>query len=152
MKNIEKYKDEIIEEYKNLMKTTAIDGDGNRMNKAIKTIAYKHCGKTLIGASNPFIWLCEEYNEPILMDEEKDIVKEMCDVIHKFGCEVNYVYKYECRNGDCFIRTTFKNIVTGKLELMDSPYINNDMFKGMKINKEYKLEELGITCQTQKDN
>ena len=152
MKNIEKYKDEIIEEYKNLMKTTAIDGDGNRMNKAIKTIAYKHCGKTLIGASNPFIWLCEEYNEPILMDEEKDIVKEMCDVIHKFGYEVNYVYKYECRNGDCFIRTTFKNIVTGKLELMDSPYINNDMFKGMKINKEYKLEELEITCQTQKDN
>ena len=66
MLNIEKYKDEIIEEYQNLMKTTAIDGDGNRMNKAIKTIAYKHCGKTLMGASNPFIWLCEEYKEPIL--------------------------------------------------------------------------------------
>ena len=84
MKNIEKYKDEIIEEYQNLMKTTAIDGDGNRMNKAIKIIAYKHCGKTLIGAYNPFIWLCEEYKEPILNDEEKDIVKEICDVIHKF--------------------------------------------------------------------
>ena len=28
------------------------------------------------------------------------------------------------------------------LDLMDSPYFNNDMFKGMKLNKEYKLEEL----------
>ena len=84
MLNIEKYKDEIIEEYQNLIKTAAIYGDGNRMNKAIKIIAYKHCRKTLLGASNTFEWLCEEYKEPILNDEEKDIVKEICDVIHKF--------------------------------------------------------------------
>ena len=76
MLNIEKYKDEIIEEYQNLMKTTAIDGDGNRMNKAIRTIAYKHCRKILLGASNPFKWLCEEYKEPILNDEEKEWLRE----------------------------------------------------------------------------
>ena len=61
---------------------------------------------------------------------------------------VNYVYKNKCSNGDCFIRTTFKNIVTGSLELlMDSPYFNNDMFKGMKLYKEYTLEELGIETE-----
>lgn len=42
MINAEKYKDEINEEYLNLLKRNVIDGDGNRMNKAIKTIAYKH--------------------------------------------------------------------------------------------------------------
>lgn len=65
MINAEKYKDEINEEYLNLLKRNVIDGDGNRMNKAIKTIAYKHCGKRLLGASSTFKWLCEEYKEPV---------------------------------------------------------------------------------------
>lgn len=65
MLNAEKLKDEIIEEYQNLLNKTVIDGDGNRMNKAIKTIAYKHCGKQLCGASSTFKWLCEEYKEPV---------------------------------------------------------------------------------------
>ena len=65
MTNGEKYKDDIIDEYQNLLKKTVIDGDGNRMNKAIKTIAYKHCGKKLCGASSTFKWLCEEYKEPV---------------------------------------------------------------------------------------
>ena len=94
----------------------------------------------------------KEYDEAILSDDEKDIIKPMIEFIRKFGCEVNYFCKHKCANGDCFIQTTFKNIVTGSIELMDSPYFNNDMFKGMKIYKKYKLEELGITCPTQKDN
>ena len=98
MLNIEKYKDEIIEEYQNLIKTTAIDGDGNRMNEAIKIIAYKHCGKTLIGASNSFIWLCEEYKEPILDEAEKTYLRE---VIRPFRWNVKFISKeigfVECR-------------------------------------------------------
>lgn len=69
MINAEKYKDEINEEYLNLLKRNVIDGDGNRMNKAIKTIAYKHCGKQLCGASSTFKWLCEEYKEPVKLTE-----------------------------------------------------------------------------------
>ena len=90
MLNIEKYKDEIIEEYQNLMKTTAIDGDGNRMNKAIKTIAYKHCRKILLGASNPFKWLCEEYKEPILDDVEREYLSA---VIKPFRKKISYIRK-----------------------------------------------------------
>ena len=52
MTNGEKYKDDII------------DGDGNRMNRAIKEISYKYCGMRLIGASSTFEWLFEEYKEP----------------------------------------------------------------------------------------
>lgn len=62
--NGEKYKDDIIDEYQNLIKEKVIDGDGNRMNRAIKEIAYKYCGMRLLGASGTFKWLFEEYKEP----------------------------------------------------------------------------------------
>ena len=148
MKNIEKYKKEIS----NLV------NKGSSLECSIATVAgireekpcyhqeCEECHKKCLE------WMYSEYKEKILNDDEIDIIKSMIKVIRKFGREVNYVYKAECRNGDCFIRTTFKNIVTGSLGLMDSPYFNIDMFKGMKFYKEYNLEELGITCQTQKDN
>lgn len=63
MTNGEKFKNEIIEEYQNLLKEKVIDGDGNRMNIAIKEIAYKYCGMRLLGASSTFKWLFEEYKE-----------------------------------------------------------------------------------------
>lgn len=64
MTNGEKYKDDIIDEYQNLLKEKVIDGDGNRMNRAIKEIAYKYCGMRLLGTSSTFKWLFEEYKEP----------------------------------------------------------------------------------------
>ena len=144
MLNIEKYKDEIIEEYQNLIKTTAIDGDGNRMNKAIRTIAYKHCRKILLGASNPFKWLCEEYKEPILNDDEKDIIKPMIDTILKFGCSIICVAKEHYVDGAFYISISYKNDVIGHKECITSPCFNNDKFKGMGPEKAYTLEELGI--------
>lgn len=92
MLNAEKFKDEIIEEYQNLLKKTVIDGDSNRMNKAIKTIAYKHCGKQLCGASSTFKWLCEEYKEPVKLSKlEYDILKYLSD---------NTVHMYIVRDGN----------------------------------------------------
>lgn len=148
MKNIEKYEKEIskLVNEDNVLSCAIATVAGIRKEKPCYHQDCEECHKKCLE------WMYAEYKEQILTDEEKEIVKAMCDVIHKFGCEVNYVHKSKCENGDCFIRTIFKNIVTGSLDLMDSPYFNNDMFKGMKINKEYKLEELGITCQTQKDN
>ena len=92
MLNAEKFKDEINEEYLNLLKRNVIDGDGNRMNKAIKTIAYKHCGKQLCGASSTFKWLCEEYKEPVKLSKlEYDILKYLSD---------NTVHMYIVRDGN----------------------------------------------------
>lgn len=92
MINAEKYKDEINEEYLNLLKRNVIDGDGNKMNKAIKTIAYKHCGKQLCGASSTFKWLCEEYKEPVKLSKlEYDILKYLSD---------NTVHMYITRDGN----------------------------------------------------
>lgn len=138
MLNIEKYKDEIIEEYQNLMKTTAIDGDGNRMNKDIRTIAYKHCRKILLGASNPFKWLCEEYKEPILDYVEREYLSSVIKPFRKkISCirkskdsrkGKNYI-KIEFCDGDCMF---FQNLS------------NNAMYKGMKLDRNYTLEELGL--------
>ena len=138
MLNIEKYKDEIIEEYQNLIKTTAIDGDGNRMNKAIRTIAYKHCRKILLGASNPFKWLCEEYKEPILDGVEREYLSA---VIKPFRKKISYIRKR-------------KDLTKGKkyiqIELYDGdtmyfPYLANDeIYKGMELDRNYTLEELGL--------
>lgn len=92
MLNAEKFKDEINEEYLNLLKRNVIDGDGNRMNKALKTIAFKHCGKQLCGASSTFKWLCEEYKEPVKLSKlEYDILKYLSD---------NTVHMYTVRDGN----------------------------------------------------
>ena len=149
MLNIEKYKKEIskLVNEDNILPCAIATVAGIRKEKPCYHQECEVCHKKCLD------WMYSEYKEQILNDDERDIIKSMIYVIHKFGCEVNYVYKNKCSNGDCFIRTTFKNIVTGSLELlMDSPYFNNDMFKGMKLYKEYTLEELGITCQTQKDS
>lgn len=138
MLNIEKYKDEIIEEYQNLIKTNAIDGDGNNMNKAIKIIAYKHCGKTLIGASNPFKWLCEEYKEHILDDVEREYLSA---VIKPFRKKISYIRKSKdsCK-GKKYIK-----IVLCDGDTMYFPYLANDaMYKEMKLDRNYTLEELGL--------
>ena len=138
MLNIEKYKDEIIEEYQNLIKTTAIDGDGNRMNKAIRTIAYKNCRRILLGASNTFKWLCEEYKEPILDDVEREYLSA---TIKPFRKMIAYIVKaQDFDDGKQCIRIILQNG-----DGMHFPYIDDDeMYKGMEVNKEYSLEELGL--------
>ena len=55
-------------------------------------------------------------------------------------------------NGKAYILLSYSNKLTGYSDGMTTPWFKNDKFKGMEIEKEYNLEELGITCQTQKDN
>lgn len=148
MKNIEKYENEISQ----------LVNEGNSLPCAIATVAgirkEKPCyHQDCVGCHKKCIeWMYSEYKEEILSDDEKEIVRSMCDFIHKFGCTVIAVRKCDVGNGYCLIRATFKYTVTGRLYLIDSPYFNDDMFVGMEIGKEYNLEELGITCPTQKDS
>ena len=114
MLNAEKFKDEINEEYLNLLKRNVIDGDGNRMNKAIKTIAFKHCGKQLCGASSTFKWLCEEYKEPVKLSKlEYDILKYLSD-------NTRHMYIVRNENGALYVfdvepvKNNFNNLWTGR--------------------------------------
>ena len=148
MKNIEKYEHEISQ----------LVNEGDDIECAIATAAgivkenscstrkCKECRKECLE------WMYSEYNEPILSDDEKDIIKPMIDTILKFGCSIIYVSKEYYVDGSFYISISYKNDVIGHKDSIASPCFNNDKFKGMEPESGYKLEELGITCQTQKDN
>ena len=84
-----------------------------------------------------FKWLEEEYKPPILDDVEKAYLSA---VIKPFRKNIKYIAKYTfsieaeyvkiCLNCNDYI--VFPNFKKGK------------MYKGMKTNKEYTLEELGL--------
>ena len=135
MLNIEKYKDEIIEEYQNLLITTDIDTDGNKMNTAIKIVASEKCNKCLKGAKEPFMWLLEEYTEPILDEVEK---RYLAYVIRPFRDKVRCITK--CSNGREWIAIEIINDVK-----INFPYFEKgSMYRGMELERKYTLEELGL--------
>ena len=140
MLNIEKYKDEILNEYQQLMdKNISSCSDGTRMNKAIKTIAFKHCGKRLLGASIPFKWLCEEYKELILDDVEKDYLSA---VIKPFRKRIKYIAIYEaCYGSEQFVHI---ELYDGDDDVNLPRFKANTMYKGMEQKKHYSLDELGL--------
>ena len=147
MKNIEKYEHEIshLVNKGSSLECSIATVAGIREEKPCYDRVCKECHNKCIE------WMCSEYNEPILSDDEKDIIKEMLDVILKFGCEVNYVIKYDGICGKAYILLSYTNSLTKYSDSMTTPWFKNNKFKGMKADKEYTLEELGITWQTQKD-
>ena len=148
MKNIEKYEKEItnhIKKYGDSIECTIANIAGIRKEKCYPSDC-EECQKKCIE------WMYSEYNEPILSDDEKDIIKPMIDTILKFGCHINCVAKEHYVDGSFYISISYKNDVIGHKECITSPCFTNDKFKGMELEKEYTLEELGISCPKQKDN
>lgn len=137
MLNIEKYKDEIIEEYQNLLITTDIDTDGNKMNTAIKIVASEKCNKCLKGAKEPFMWLLEKYKKPILDDVEKEYLSA---VIKPFRSRVKCIAKVESLSGS----VQFICIELYGDYMIFPSFKKNTMYKGMELRRRYTLEELGL--------
>ncbi len=149
MKNIEKYEKEISQ----------LLNEGNSLPCVIATVSGIREGKPCYGRDcdechkKCLEWMYSEYNETILSDDEKGIVKAMCDAIYRFGYdEVISVYKISFGMRCNFISIIYKNEYSKVNETMSSPVFHNDLFAGMELRKRYSLEELGITCQTQKDS
>ena len=147
MKNIEKYEKEISQ----------LLNEGNPLPCAIAISAgisngscfgckCSDCHKKCLE------WMYLEYKEPILTEEEKTIVESMIYVLQKIGCTVKNVTKYDNGRDKAYIGVNYTNEITGACGRMTTPWFKNNKFKGMKADKEYTLEELGITCQTQKDS
>lgn len=148
MKNIEKYYYAITDNLKSK--------SGENIGCSVFDIRHGNddCGDTdcLECCLKNLEWLNSEYRQQILTDEEKEIVRVMLDFIHKFGCTVIDVRKIYIGNCYSFIAIRYENHVNGTDDTMSSPIIDNDKFKGMELYRKYTLEELGITCPTQKDN
>ena len=140
MKNIEKYKKEIsnLVNKGSSLECSIATVAGIREEKPCFDQVCKECHNKCIE------WMCSEYNEPILYDDEKDIIKPMIDTIFKFGCSIIYVAKEYYVDGSFYISISYKNDVIGHKECITSPCFNNDKFKGMGPEKGYTLEELGF--------
>lgn len=133
MLNIEKYKDDILEKYESDITCCVrhvCSGEESCMDDC------SECKKYAMQ------WLLSEYKESILDDAEK---KYLSAVIKPYKNKVIGILKindfYE--SNFQYIRIMVK-IHVG-IENINLPWFEgNTMYKGMKANKEYTLEELGL--------
>ena len=144
MKNFEKYEHQIskvVNEDNTLTCSIAIVSGIKKQNMCSFDDDCNECSKECLK------WMHSEYKEQILTDDEKEIVKAMCDFAHKCGRDVIYVSKFIDELNGVYIYCKFDNE-----DFIETPWLEKHMFKGMENGRKYTLEELGITCQTQKDN
>ncbi len=126
MLNIEKYKDEISKTWKNT---------SYELHEAIESVMYRQ-GVDL-GKVSFFDWLCEEYKEPILTEEEREYLKAVLKPFHE---KVVYIFKSEGKTKECIVYSIYQE------RKYDLPlFEKGTMYKGMEESKGYTLEELGIT-------
>lgn len=83
-------------------------------------------------------WLTEEYKGPVLDDVEREYLSA---AIRPFRKMIAYIVKaQDFDDGKQCIRIILQNG-----DGMHFPYLDDDaMYKGMEVNKEYSLEELGL--------
>lgn len=140
MKNIEKFSKEISQ----------LVNKGGSLECSIATVAgireEKHCFSPVCKeCHNKCIeWMCSEYKENILTEEEKDIVKSMIDFAHKCGVYVVHVCKFQDELKGVYIHCKFKGKENDNTDFIESPWLPKNMFKGMENDINYTLEELGI--------
>lgn len=134
MKNIEKYKDIILD-----------NTDVCSINRLlVKNNIKGFCsGFACVGCGARAIkWLLEEVKEPVLDDVER---KYLSEVIRPFRKKITYISKVIHYGVDRqYISITIKD-KDGFRDSLNLPDFENDtMYKGMEINKAYTLEELGL--------
>lgn len=134
MKNIEKYKDEILK-YAGYQHSLMCLIYENIMKKNDCTGCCSKCKRETIK------WLTSEYEESILTEEEKVIIKNILKAFEPFGKELNYITKERWDYGKncCFLNFKYGDDNFGTLT-----FNSCKLFKGMEINKRYTLRGLGL--------
>lgn len=131
MLNIEKYKDDILDTETGSI-TCSVNVD----------ILHLPCSSNCIECKkNAMEWLLSEYKEPILDDVEK---KYLSAVIKPYKNYVTGIIKIK---GDYDKDRQYIRIIVNKYtqEHINLPWFEeNTMYKGMKGNKKYTLEDLGL--------
>lgn len=128
MLNIEKYKDNILNAAQSDITCCVID----LFHNSVCPDNCKDCKKAAMK------WLLEEYKEPILDDAER---KYLTAVIKPFREKIKYIIK----NKSAYKDKQFISIGLYDGDGMHFPYLDDDsMYKGMKENKKYSLEELDL--------
>lgn len=131
MENIEKYKNQIINVYHADL-SCCVHSDILQLD-CVENCS--ECKKSVVK------WLLEEYSEPILDDVER---KYLQAIIKPFKNYVTGIIKIkdDYEKGKQYIRIIVKKYT---YEYLNFPFFEeNTMYKGMKENKKYTLEELGL--------
>ena len=144
MKNIEKYEKEIKE----------LNYDFALINNKLRNCKEVGCSDCQfdygsLGCKRSVIkWLLEEYKEPLLTEKEKGYLK---NVIEPLGVEVRYIKKWKSiaieENKCCYnIAIAVKHPImeTWERDLMNFAVTKEMPFNGLKLDKRYSLEELGL--------
>ena len=88
-------------------------------------------------------WLLDEYNEPILNEEEKKILTEFIEVNKKLNnSNLLYLLKMPIiyNQSKCCLCLMFENCNTS----ISISFYRTTIFKRMKLDKQYTLEDLGL--------
>ena len=135
MKNIEKYKNELLKEF-----DLSIACSVNTLRGC------EECNGKLCGNCNrdALKWLLADYKEPVLDEVER---KYLSDVIRPFKGIVRDIKKepiYGNSGNEEYISIEIQH-ESGFRECVNLPnFGRNVMYKGMELNKKYTLKELGL--------
>ena len=126
MKNIEKYRDELLERVNVCNWYDYFNSDDDCVQDC------KACEERFVK------WLFEDSEEPVLDDVEREFLSA---TIKPFRKKIAYIVKdQDFDDGKQCIRIILQNG-----DGMHFPYLDDDaMYKGMEVNKEYSLEELDL--------
>lgn len=128
MKNIEKYKDDILN-----TELSHINCCVNHLSN--KGICFKNCKEC---KKNAMEWLLSEYKKPILDDAER---KYLSAVIRPFRKEVASISKFQTWDESSqYIYIEMKDSHIATLPV----FPKGTMYKGMKNGRHYSLKELGL--------
>lgn len=133
MKNFEKYKDYLVKAIAlcnsdELLKLAGID-----LTEVYKANYYEN-KKSLVD------WLLQDYKEPILEEDEREYLAAVIRPFKKHVCTVCKKYVQSCSG------LSYEYIVVKiSTERWGFPkFVEGTMYKGMELDKEYSLEELGL--------
>lgn len=133
--NLQHYKEELKKIYNEDYKYPSIIHDKIRM-KIDESVESDNYTKSL--TDDILDWMARPYKEPILDEVER---KYLSDVIRPFRNRVTSIEKRD----DIYEEKQWILIVVGHKENVNLPYFRKaTKYKGMKADKKYTLEELGL--------
>ena len=132
MLNIEKYRDVVLKSLDSCRLETSLR---ELYGETVVCCSHMKCGECNKRLRE---WLLEEAKEPVLDDVEKEYLSA---VIKPFRNRVKYIVKtYGVSEARQFIR-----IIMRDCEYSNLPFFKGGtMYNGMKVDKQYTLQELGL--------
>ncbi len=146
MLNIEKYKDKIIEQYKQYQSEDSFLDYHEKIGAAIMSIPFDLGVKGSMGFTfeQTIEWLCEKYKEPILDDKEREYLENIIKPF-KENAKVTIELKEIFIEYDRYQYITVTVDGNNFCESFNLPkFDSGKMYKNMKLYHKYTLKELGL--------